>query len=79
MEDNWIVGNLENAFATWNDKMAEMWSLLTESPQAFKGGTIWNTIVSINGGLQAVGYGLLVLFFAISLFRSKDQSTPSSI
>lgn len=70
MEDNWIVGNLENAFATWNDKLAEMWSLLTESPQAFKGGTIWNTIVSINGGLQAVGYGLLVLFFAISLFRS---------
>lgn len=70
MEDNWIVGNLENAFATWNDKLAEMWSLLTESPQAFKGGTIWNTIVSINDGLQAVGYGLLVLFFAISLFRS---------
>jgi len=70
LEDNWIVGNLENAFATWNDKLAEMWSLLTESPQAFKGGTIWNTIVSINGGLQAVGYGLLVLFFAISLFRS---------
>lgn len=70
MEDNWIVGNLENAFATWNDKLAEMWSLLTESPQAFKGGAIWNTIVTINGGLQAVGYGLLVLFFAISLFRS---------
>ncbi len=70
MEDNWIVGNLENAFATWNDKLTEMWSLLTESPQTFKGGTIWNTIVSINGGLQAVGYGLLVLFFAISLFRS---------
>jgi hypothetical protein len=53
LEDNWIVGNLENAFATWNDKLAEMWSLLTESPQAFKGGTIWITIVSINGGLQA--------------------------
>ena len=70
MEDNWIVGNLENAFATWNEKLSEMWSLLTESPQAFKGGTIWNTIVNINGGLQAVGYGLLVLFFAISLFRS---------
>ena len=70
MEDNWIVGNLENAFVTWNDKLAEMWSLLTESPQAFKGGTLWNTIVNINDGLQAVGYGLLVLFFAISLFRS---------
>lgn len=70
MGDNWIVENLENAFVTWNDKLAEMWSLLTESPQTFKGGTIWLTIVNINGGLQAVGYGLLVLFFAISLFRS---------
>ena len=23
--------------------MTEMWSLLTESPQTFKGGTIWQT------------------------------------
>ena len=70
MDENWIVGNLENAFATWNSKLSEMWSLLTQSPQAFKGGTIWNTIVSINGGLQAIAYGLLVLFFAVNLFKS---------
>lgn len=70
MEDSWIVDNLNNAFAIWNEKLAEMWLLLTESPQNFKGGTIWNTIVEINGGLQAIGYGLLVLFFAISIFRS---------
>ena len=50
--------------------MTEMWSLLTESPQTFKGGTIWQTIVTINGGMQAIGYGLLVLFFAIGIFRS---------
>ena len=50
--------------------MTEMWSLLTESPQDFKGGTIWQTIVTINGGMQAIGYGLLVLFFAIGIFRS---------
>lgn len=70
MEDNWIVGNLENAFFTWNEKLTEIWSLLTESPQTFKGGTIWQTILTINGGLQAIGYGLLVLFFAIGIFRS---------
>ena len=50
--------------------MEEMWGLLTQSPETFKGGTIWNTIVTINGGMQAIGYGPLVLFFAISLFRS---------
>lgn len=31
---------------------------------------IWQTIVTINGGMQAIGYGLLVLFFAIGIFRS---------
>ena len=70
MDNNWIVENLTNAFGVWNSKMTEMWSLLTESPQTFKGGTIWQTIVAINGGMQAIGYGLLVLFFAIGIFRS---------
>lgn len=50
--------------------MAEMWGLLIQSPEILKGGTIWNTIVTINCEMQAIGYGLLVLFFAISLFRS---------
>lgn len=70
LDNNWIVENLTNAFGVWNSKMTEMWSLLTESPQTFKGGTIWQTIVTINGGMQAIGYGLLVLFFAIGIFRS---------
>jgi len=70
VDNNWIVENLENALLTWNDKLSEMWSLLTESPQTFKGGTIWQTIVTIHGGIQAIGYGLLVLFFAISIFKS---------
>ena len=73
MNSNWIVENLTNAFATWNGKMAEMWALLTESPQTFKGGTIWQTIGTINGGMQAIGYGLLVLFFAIGIFRSASS------
>ena len=70
MDNNWVVDNLQNAFTTWNTKMEEMWGLLTQSPETFKDGTIWSTIVTINGGMQAIGYGLLVLFFAISLFRS---------
>ena len=44
LDNNWIVENLTNAFGVWNNKMTEMWSLLTESPQTFKGGTIWQTI-----------------------------------
>ena len=70
MSDNWIVANLENAFATWNDKMAEIWGLVTMSPQDFKGGAIWSIVTNINGALQAIGYGLLILFFAMSIFKS---------
>lgn len=70
MSDNWIVGNLQSAFNTWNDKLSEIWSLITTTPQEFRGGDIWTVIVGINDGLKAVGYGLLVLFFAMSVFQS---------
>lgn len=69
MSDNWIVGNLQSAFYTWNDKLAEIWALITTTPQEFRGGGIWTAIVNINDGLQAVGYGLLVLFFAMGIFQ----------
>ena len=70
MSDNWIVGNLQSAFHTWNDKLAEIWALITTTPQEFRGGGIWTAIVNINDGLQSVGYGLLVLFFAMGIFQS---------
>lgn len=70
MDNSWVVDNLQRAFSTWNDRMEELWSLLTQSPETFKDGAIWNAMVGINGALQAIGYGLLVLFFAINLFRS---------
>ena len=83
MEDSWIIDNLNNAFTIWNEKLAEMWLLLTESPQTFKGGTIWDAIVDIHGGMQAMGYGLLVLFFAISIFKStvsfRDFQRPEDV
>ena len=69
LDDNWIVENLEGAFNTWNEKLTEIWSLVSETPQ-FKGGAIWELAQDINAALQAVGYGLLILFFAISIFRS---------
>ena len=70
MSDNWIVSNLENALSGWNDKLSEIWGLLTQSPATFKGGTIWSMILSINNALVGIGYGLLVLFFAMSIFQS---------
>ena len=68
--NSWIVDNLNNALNTWNSKLAEIWQLLTQSPQIFKGGGVWAVMVSIHGALQAIGYGLLVLFFAAGLVRT---------
>ena len=61
MSDNWVVQNLENALNTWNEKLAEIWTLITQSPEQFKGGAIWNVIVDIHGALQAVGLAVISL------------------
>lgn len=70
MGDSWIVDNLNAALNTWNGKLAEIWQLLTESPQTFRGGQVWSVMVGIHGALQAIGYGLLVLFFAIGVVKT---------
>ena len=70
MSDNWIVQNLENALNTWNQKLSEIWQLITQSPDQFKGGTIWGVIVDIHGAVQAIGLALLVLFFVVGVMRT---------
>lgn len=65
-----IIDNLTSALNTWNEKLAEIWMLLTQSPETFKGGNIWNIIVKIHGALQAIGLSLLVLFFLWGLIRT---------
>ena len=67
---NWVIDNLNNALQTWNDKMSEIWLLVTQSPTEFKGGGIWNVIVNIHGALQATGFALLVLFFVIGVVKT---------
>lgn len=65
-----IIDNLTSAINTWNSKLAEIWLLLTESPETFKGGDIWQIIVKIHGALQAIGLALLVLFFVWGLIKT---------
>jgi hypothetical protein len=67
---NWVIDNLNNALRTWNDKLAEIWQIVTQSPTNFKGGGIWNVIVDIHGALQAIGLALLVLFFVIGVVKT---------
>lgn len=67
---NWVVGNLQNSLDTWNEKLNEIWTLVSTSPDSFRGGTIWNVIVNIHGALQAIGLGLLVLFFVVGVMKT---------
>ena len=70
MSDNWVVQNLQKALATWNEKLQEIWTLLTVSPEEFKGGRIWEVILYIHSGIQAIGLALLVLFFLTGVMKT---------
>lgn len=75
MSDNWIVQNLQNALNTWNSKLADIWNLVTQTPETFKGGVIWNVIKNIYGGMQAIGLALLVLFFVVGVMKTCGSLT----
>lgn len=75
MSGNWVVQNLENALNTWNSKLAEIWTLVTQTPETFKGGAIWTVIKNIYGGMQAIGLALLVLFFVVGVMKTCGSLT----
>lgn len=75
MSDNWVVQNLQNALETWNSKLADIWNLITQTPETFKGGAIWSVIKDIYGGMQAIGLALLVLFFVIGVMKTCGSFT----
>ena len=75
MSGNWVAQNLENALNTWNSKLAEIWTLVTQTPETFKGGAIWNVIKNIYGGMQAIGLALLVLFFVVGVMKTCGSLT----
>ena len=67
---NWVVGNLDNAVNTWNSKLNEIWTLVTQAPTEFKNGTIWNVVTNIHGAMQAIGLALIVLFFMVGVVKT---------
>lgn len=75
MSDNWVVQNLQGALDTWNSKLAEIFQLITQSPETFRGGSIWGVILNIHGAVQAIGYALLVLFFVVGVVKTCGSFT----
>ena len=73
-----IIDNLINAINTWNAKLTELWAILTQSPQQFKGVSIWRIMVNIHSTLQGVGLALLVLFFVVGIKRGLQTGKTSN-
>ncbi len=70
MSENWVVQNLENSLGIWNDKLGEIWQIITQSPETFRDGAIWNIVTAVHSTLQAIGYALLVLFFVVGMLKT---------
>ena len=68
-ENSWIIDNLNAALNTWNEKLAEIWRLLTQGLQTSRGGGVWNVMLNVHSAVAAIGLGLLVLFFAVGVVK----------
>ncbi len=67
---NWIIDILNYTLNFWSDAMRTIWTLLTTSPQNIRGGAVWSAIANIQGGLKAIAYALLVLFFIVGVVKT---------
>ena len=70
MSDNWVIQNLENALSTWDSKLSEIWTLLTQNITEFKDGALWAIVLDIHWTLQSVGLALVVLFFLCGVVKT---------
>ena len=69
------MDNLNSALETWNGKLAEIWTLLSTSPETFRGGGVWSVTLNINDALKAIGYALVVLFFVVGVVKTCGSFT----
>ena len=60
-----ILALLERVFGFWNNQISLVFSMLGQSPVAFKNGGPWNVVQGIQPVFVAVGASLVVLFFVI--------------
>lgn len=67
---NGIIDQLQNGLTFWSAKLQEIWTIILQSPESFKGGGVWSVIRGINGALQATGMALLIIFFLIGVMKT---------
>lgn len=75
MSGNWIIDILQTALDFWNKFFKEIITLLTKSPETFKGGDIWKVVLQVNSTVKVIGLALLVLFFVAGVVKTCGSFT----
>ena len=64
------MANLENVFSTWNDKMTEIWQLITTSPQNFKGGASVTLPAAIEQAVEDTDFWASIPLWLVTVLGS---------
>lgn len=62
-----------------NNCFSDVRTLLDTAPDAFGGGAVWDVVVQVNRGIQGIGYGLLILFFLMTFFKTTSNFKDLSL
>jgi len=74
-----IIDLLQNGLNFWNAAFGDIQTHLQTTPDTFANGSPWGVILQINHGLQGIGYGLLILFFLMSFFKTTSNFKELSL
>lgn len=70
-----IINSLQSALSMWNEKLSELFSMLTTTPEEFRGGAIWAVIMKVFDSMSAVGLALVVLCWGAGVVKSVGTFT----
>jgi hypothetical protein len=69
------VNFLQDALTFWNEKYAEVVSMLTTTPTGFQDGTLWSVVRNVYNAISAIGLALVVLCWVVGVVKSVGTLT----
>ncbi len=70
-----IINSLQSALSLWNEKLSELFSMLTTTPEEFRGGAIWAIILKVFDSMSAVGLALVTLCWFAGVIKTVGTFT----
>ena len=70
-----IINSLQSALSIWNEKLGELFSMLTTTPEEFRGGAIWAIILKVFDSMSAVGLALVTLCWFAGVIKTVGTFT----